>query len=199
MDIGLHHRGIDAHLAALNHTTLARPLNQPLMQLPDGFAAHRLRDARQRLRVRYFVQPNARELAIGQVQAHLALQRIEAPVAHVLEQQQPQHRFGRSLRTSARRTLSVALGLRLEYRLDQLLVFKKPVGLHHPRLPQTPDIDIYHAFPQGPLRFGLPLRAHDPVCGKAETGSIVNVFAPSHTSRFTPIWSGTPYFATESS
>ena len=42
MDIGLHHRGIDAHLAALNHTAFARHLDQPLMQLLDGVASYRL-------------------------------------------------------------------------------------------------------------------------------------------------------------
>jgi hypothetical protein len=93
------------------------------MQLLDGRAAHRLRNAGQSLGVRHFVQSDARELAVGQVQAHLALQRIETPVAHMLEQQQPQHRFGGSLRASARGALGVALALRLEYRLDQFLVF----------------------------------------------------------------------------
>ena len=75
------------------------------MQFRDDFAAHCLRDACQRLRVGHFAQPDARELAIGQVQTHLAFQRVETPVAYVLEQQQPQHHFGRCLRAASRGAL----------------------------------------------------------------------------------------------
>jgi hypothetical protein len=118
------------------------------MQPLDGIAAHRLRDASQSLRVRHLIQSNARKLAIAQVQAHFTLQRVEAPVADMLEQQQPQRRFGSSLRASARSTVGVPPALSIKHGIYQFLVLQQPVGFYHPRLPQRADIHVHHTFPQ---------------------------------------------------
>ncbi len=135
MNVGPHHRCVHAHLTALHNATLLRHADQALMNLLDDLAAQRLRNTRQRFRIRHLLQTNTRELAIAQIQSHFLLQPVETPVAHVLQQQQSQHYLGRRLPPTQPCAMFVAPPLRCEDRLDQLLIFQQSIRLHHPRFP----------------------------------------------------------------
>jgi hypothetical protein len=74
--------------------------------------------------IRHLLQPDARELTIAQVQGHFPLQRIEAPVPHMFQEQQPQHHFCWRLTATQLCAVLVPFSLRLVNRFDQLLVFQ---------------------------------------------------------------------------
>ena len=86
MNIGFHHRRIQAQLAARDELAFLRQRHQTLMNLFDDVRPQRQPDLAQRLGVGHFLGPDAGEQAIGQVGAHLTLQGAVTS-ANVLEQQ----------------------------------------------------------------------------------------------------------------
>jgi len=80
---------------------------------------------RQRLGIRYFLVPSAGERAIDQIRPYFSLQRVVAPVPHMLQDQQPERHFCRCLRSSTRPAIRMTLSLRIVYtfRVFQKLIY----------------------------------------------------------------------------
>ncbi len=188
---------VDPHLPAPNHALLLGQFHQTPMQFRNHITTDRLPNAGQRLGVRHLVQADAREVTIGKVGAHLALQGVVAPVAHMLQQPQPQHDLSRCLRATSRTALCVPVTLSVEYAIDQLFIVEEFVGFDHPGFPESLHILGQNAFPQGPLR--LFASRHASAYGPVETRSIVNVSAPPGHTFCQLAWPRALIFATESS
>src|SRR5712692_2180941 len=95
MDVGLHHRRIDAHSAPVHHPLVLRYFYHSFVNLLDDLRPDSDAPATHGLGVGHLGAAHAREVALHQVGTHLALQHLVAPVADVLEDQQTQNHFGR--------------------------------------------------------------------------------------------------------
>ena len=94
VDIGLHHRGVDAHPPADRNPFRLRHFHEPFVHLIDGLRPDRQSPTADRLGVRHPAAADADEVAVDQVGAHFALENLVAPVAHVLENEQTQDHVG---------------------------------------------------------------------------------------------------------
>jgi len=103
---------------------------------------------RQRLGIRYFLVPNARERAVDQIRPYFSLQHVVAPVPHMLQDQQPQRHFRRCLRSSTRTAIRMALPLCIVHTFDQRCVFQQLIYFFHPWFPQILDFLCQSAVPQ---------------------------------------------------
>ena len=111
-----------------------------LMQPLDDRGAQREADPAQRLGVGHLAGAHVRELPVDQVGPHLALEHAVAPVAHVLEHQQPQHHVGRRAAAPAGAAVRPAPRQRFVDQLDEPLVGQQLVDVPHPAFPQRGDI-----------------------------------------------------------
>jgi hypothetical protein len=109
VDVGLDHRGIDAHPAPLGQPVFLGDLHHPLVNLADDLGPQGYAPAAHGLGVGRLRPADPGEVAVHQIGAHLALQHAIAPVADMLQDQQSQHHFGRS----AQATAAAALGMPL--------------------------------------------------------------------------------------
>src|SRR5256886_14370178 len=87
------------------------------------------------LGVRHRVMPNARELTIDQVGAHLPRQHTIAPVAYVFEHHQTEHHFGGSGKPSASAALGPSLQQDLVHDVHHLRIVEQAVGVAPPVFP----------------------------------------------------------------
>ena len=87
VDVGLHHGGIDAHFAPLDHPFVLGDGHDSLVKLSDHLWPERHAPAAHRLGVGHLGAAHPSEVAVHQIGAHFALQRLIAPVADVLEDQ----------------------------------------------------------------------------------------------------------------
>jgi hypothetical protein len=152
MDIGLDDRGIHTQATAPNDALLAGNGHHPLMQLLDNLGAKRDGEPAERLRIGDLAASHPRELPIHQVRAHLALEHGVAPVAHVLEQEQPQDDLGGRSQPSARAAVRCAPREGFVDDLHQLPIGEQSIDLTHPVLPQRADFLLDQALGEGQLR-----------------------------------------------
>ena len=137
MDIGLHHRGVDAHPPASRNPFRLRHLHEPLVHLLDGLRPDRQSPTADRLGVRHLAAADAGEVAVDQVGAHFALENLVAPVAHVLENEQAQHHIGRRAQPTATAALRMSPPQRFVNRRDDGFIVEQPIGVVHPALAQV--------------------------------------------------------------
>jgi hypothetical protein len=74
MDVGLHHGGIDAHVAPLRHPFVLSDRHHPLVNLFDHLWPERRAPAAHRLGVGHLGTADPGEVAVHQIGAHFALQ-----------------------------------------------------------------------------------------------------------------------------
>ena len=88
------------------------------------------------------------ERAIDQIRPYFSLQRVVAPVPHMLQDQQSKRHFRRCLRPSTRTAIRMALSLRIVHTFDQRCVLEKMIYFFHPWFPQIFDVLCQSAVPQ---------------------------------------------------
>ena len=136
MHIRFYDRGVDAKSTAVRDPGTLGDLHDLAVQLLDHVRAERARDLQDRLRVGHFARIDARERAIDQIGADLALEIVIAPVEQMLQNQHPHHDVGRGPRTPAPPTLRPPRLERLRDRLNHGLVLEQRVDLAQPVGPQ---------------------------------------------------------------
>ncbi len=102
------------------------------------------RDLQDRLRVRHLARINAREGAIHQIGADLALEIVIAPIEEMLQDQHPQHDVGRCPGAPAAPTLRPARLERLDDRVNHGLVLEQRVDPPQPVGPQLVPVGQEH-------------------------------------------------------
>jgi len=100
----------------------AREGDHPLVNGTHDRRAQDDADLAHRLGIRHLGGANMDELTVDQIGADLALEGRVAPVAHVLEHQQPQHDVGRCALAPERAAMPPATCQRLVDQLQQLRV-----------------------------------------------------------------------------
>ena len=111
------------------------------MQLGDNRRPHDGAPFPHRFRIRDLVAPDPRERAIHQIRADLPLHHGKAPVAHVFQDEQPQHDLGWRAGPPAPGTLRPPLAQRPVHRCHQRLIVQQPIRVAHPGL-----LQIAHGF-----------------------------------------------------
>ena len=139
MDVGLHHRGVDAHPLAGRDALFQRYRHQPLVNPLDHLRPDCQAPAAHRLGVRHLLPADPSEVAIDQVGAHFAFENLVAPVAHMLEHQKAEDHLGRCTMPTAAATLWMSPCQRFVNRRHHSLVIKQPIGMLHPELAQIFD------------------------------------------------------------
>src|SRR5215470_14667150 len=84
MNVGFRDGGVDAHLAALDGLLFAGDANDSRLYLLKYLWSQSTFDPRQRLGVGNFLSADPSEDSIDQIRTDFTLQRVEAPVTHVL-------------------------------------------------------------------------------------------------------------------
>jgi hypothetical protein len=89
-----------------------------------------------RLRVGYFAELDTAEVPIDEIAGHFPLELLVAPVAQVLEHEQPQHDLGRRAASTATRALRPATPHYSNYFVDDLVVIEQLIDpselrIHH--------------------------------------------------------------------
>ena len=139
VDVGLYHRGIDAHLAPLDHALVLGDRHHALVDLRDRLRRQRRAPATHRLGIRHFAAAHPGEVAVDQIGAHLPFQGFIAPVADVLERQQAQNHLGRSAAATTAAAVGMTFHQRLVDRCHQRFIRQHRVGMRHPGLAQIAD------------------------------------------------------------
>ena len=132
MDVGLHHRRVHAHPPPGGHAFVPSYLHQPLVNLLENLRPERHAPAAHRLGIRRLAAAHAGEVPVHQIGAHLALQHLIAPVADVLEDQQPQHHLGRRAASPAATALGMSFRQSLVHRRNNGLIRQHRIGVLHP-------------------------------------------------------------------
>src|SRR6266481_2753397 len=140
VDVGFHHRGIDAHAATLDDLMFLGNGHHAPVDLFDDVRPQGYTELAHRLGIRHLGCTHPSELAIHQVGSHLALQHGIAPVAHMLEQQQSQHDFRRRALAPARTAMGPAARQRLVDGLQQVRIGQHLIDRPHPVFPQSVDL-----------------------------------------------------------
>src|SRR5438270_2519282 len=126
--------------------------NDPVVNLLDRVRIHSQAPTSHRLGIRRLAAAHTGEVAVNQVGAHLALQHVIAPVANVLEDQQPQHHLGRC----ARPTTTAAPGMSsrecLVHRTYDLLIRENPISMGHPAFAKIAHFPGDQAVAEAQLR-----------------------------------------------
>ena len=102
------------------------------MNLLDHLGPHRQAPTAHGLCIGRLAGADPGEVAVHQIGAHLALEHLVAPVADVLEDQQPQHHLGRCASPAAAAALGMPSRQSLVHRRDNVLVREHRVGVLHP-------------------------------------------------------------------
>ena len=132
VDVGLYHCRIHAHSPSRGYALVPGDSHHPLVnpfehQWPECHAP-----APHRLGVGHLGCAHAGEVPVHEVSAHFALQRGITPVADVLEDQQPQHHFGRCSQPTAAAALGMPLRQGVVYRRHDLFICQHLIGVLHP-------------------------------------------------------------------
>ena len=151
MDVGLHDRRIHTQSPAANDALLARNTHHAAVELLDDLGAKRQGESAEGLGIGNLLRSYARKLPIHQVRAHLAFEHAVAPVAHVLEQEQPQHDLRRRGRPPAGAAMRIASGECLVDDLHELSVGEHRIDPTHPLFPQRADFLLDQALGKGHL------------------------------------------------
>jgi hypothetical protein len=151
VDVGLDHRGIDPQTPSRHHAAIARDLHHPLVDLFDHRRPQRHTPTAHSLGIRHLGAADPGEVAVDKIGAHLALEHGVAPVAHVLEHQQPQHHLGRGSEPAAAAAPRVPSGEGLVHRRDDLRVVQHPIGLAHPGFVQVANLGRDQPVAETPL------------------------------------------------
>lgn len=152
MDVGLHHRRIHTHSASLRHPLLLRDLHDPVVDLSDCLPIHSQAPAPHRLGVRHLAAAHTGEVAIHQIGAHFTFQHVIAPVANMLEDQQPQHHLGRRAQPTTTAALGMSSRQRLVHRTDDLFIRQNPVSMGHPTFAKIAHFPGDQAVAEAQLR-----------------------------------------------
>jgi hypothetical protein len=136
VDVGLDDRCVHPHPAAADDLLLLGDGHHPLMDLLDNLGPQRNAELAQRLRVGHLGRADPRELSIHQVGSDLAFEHRVAPVAHVLEHQQPNHDIHRCALAPACETVRPARCQRVVDQLQQQLILEHLVDVPHPVFPK---------------------------------------------------------------
>ena len=152
MDVGLHHRGVDAHAAAFSQAMALCHGHHPDVDLFDHVCPQCHAPAPHGLGVRGLAGAHAGEVAVHQIGPHLAFQHLIAPVADVLEEQQAQHHFRRGALPAAALALGMALAQSFVHSRHQRLIRQHPIGLCHPVFAQVFDLSSDQAIAEATLR-----------------------------------------------
>ena len=131
---------VDPHPPARRYAAGARDLHHPLVDLFDHRRPQRHTPASHGLGIRHLGAADPGEITVNQVGPHLAFEHGVAPVADVLEHQQPQHDIGRGSKAAAAAALRVSPGEGLVHRRNDLRVFQHPIGLSHPGFVPVADL-----------------------------------------------------------
>ena len=114
--------------------------HQPLVDLLDHLGPDRQAPAAHRLCIGRLAGADPREVAVHQIGAHLALEHLVAPVADVLEDQQPQYHLGRRTSPAAATALGMPFRQSLVHGRDDVLVREHRVGVLHPIFTKIADL-----------------------------------------------------------
>ena len=93
VDIGFHHRGVDAHTFPFDDPVLHRDCNYASMQIRNHIGSDDLPKPSQCLRIRHLLCADPGECPVHQIGPDFPLQHFIAPVANVFEDEKPQHHF----------------------------------------------------------------------------------------------------------
>ena len=137
VDVGLCHRGIHAHPPAFHNSLILRDLHHPLVDPLDHLRAHRQAPPPHGLGIRHLAAADPSEVAVDQIGTYFALENLVAPVADMLENEQPQHHLGRRTMPPAAAALRVPLAQCLIHSRNNDLVVQDLVGMDHPGLTQA--------------------------------------------------------------
>jgi len=132
MDVGLHHRCVHTHPPPSRHALVASDLNQSFVNLLENLRPERHTPAPHRLGVRRLAGADPAKVPINQVGAHLALQHHIAPVADMLQNQQPQHRLGGRAAPPATTALGMPVCQGLVHRRHNGFIREHHIGVLHP-------------------------------------------------------------------
>ena len=169
VDVGLDHGGVDPHSPTRHQAIVLRDRHHALVNLAHHLGSQRHAPATHRLGVRGLGPAHAREVAIHQVGADLALKHGVAPVPDVLEDQQAQHNLRRHAQPAAAAALRMAPGQRLVHRRDDALVAQHPVGMLHPSFAKVAHLLGNQTVAEAELRSAhLNHAAFPRVCASAQ-------------------------------
>ena len=132
MDIGLDHRSVHSHTAAFGHPVRLRDLHHPFVNLFDHLRPQSQAPAAHGLGIRHLGGAHTGEVAVHQIGPHLALQHRIAPVADVLENQEPQHHLGRRRQPASAAALGMPLRQRFVYGCHDVLILEHFISVLHP-------------------------------------------------------------------
>src|SRR3954454_22073000 len=136
MNIGLDNGGVHAQLPSLHHIVLASNGYDALVQLLDHFRSQLASEAGNGLVVGNLSAADTREFTVHQIGAHLPLEFYVAPLANMLEQQQPEDNLGGSPSATARLALFAELALSGLHDHQQTVVIECLIGMPHPWFPE---------------------------------------------------------------
>ena len=139
MDVGLDHRGVHTQTPAFHDPLVQRDLHKPRVNLLDCLGSERCSPAAHCLGVRRLCGAHPGKVPVHQISSYLALQHFIAPVANMLEDQKPQHHFGRSGAAAPAAALGMTLRQGIVHSPHQLLVRQNLIGMRHPVFPQITD------------------------------------------------------------
>jgi hypothetical protein len=115
-----------------DHAFFQSNLYDPLVNLLEHLRSERRAPAAHRLGIGHLAGTHAGKVPIYQIGPHLAFKRLVAPVADVLEDQQPQHRLSRCTTAAATAALGVSLPQGLIHNRHDLFVRQHLVRMRHP-------------------------------------------------------------------
>ncbi len=150
MHIRFYDRGVDAKAATVRDPGTLGDIHDTTVQLLDDLGTERARDLQNCFRVGHLAGVDAREGAVHQIGAHLALQIVVAPIEQMLQDQHPQHDLRRRARAPAASTLRPARFHGQGHGLNHGLVLEQRIDLAQPVGPQFVTIGQQH-FEQTPL------------------------------------------------
>jgi hypothetical protein len=90
VDIGLDHRRVHAHPPSCGHAIVLGYSDHALMNLLEHLRPERHTPPAHGLGIRRLATAHTGEVPVHKIGPHLAFQRLIAPVANVLEDQQPE-------------------------------------------------------------------------------------------------------------
>jgi len=145
-------RGVHAHAPPRNHPAVPRYFHHPVLNLRNDLRPQCQAPAAHSLGVGRLAGADAGERPVHEIGAHLALQHLIAPVANVLQNQQPQHHLGRRADPTTTAALGTPLGQRFVHRYGDVLVLQDLIDILHPDFPQILYLCGDQTIAEVPLR-----------------------------------------------
>src|SRR3954471_20076577 len=109
MDVGFHHGCVHAHSASVRHSLFVRDFHHSFVNLLDHLRPERNAPASHSFGIRHLPCAHTGKVAIHKIGTHFALQYRVAPVADVLENQQPHNHVGGEALTATAAALGTPL------------------------------------------------------------------------------------------